>query len=408
MPSVIGWLDQSEEHQRKMREVIDLFSESDARDELGIAAVRDAFSDMLFPGLSTIQTRARYFFFVPWGFEELEQRRTPSTRFADKSRELQTRLIFALIGSGETQGVIGIEAQEKLKRLPDSVYWNGLWTFGIRKTPGNISDYQRGIDRYYRRLDAHRASETDETLERRPHNWHLGLPAAPEGWLDQSTLALTGDEADFLRERMVHADADSMLAWFLSAGGAIGDDHDTPWALGTTAIDGVLGERLRHARYFSEMIWGAALLYNVMLAAEAKQRNLQSAGDGLEEHYRSLLDEWRAILADRWDDLSTVDRVQFWSLVRKVNPNAEAARSFIDSWLDLVHQSRGDLVESPMARELIADREYKLKRGMARLGNPRQLELWGGAAGVAQLVYRWGTVRTMVNDIVEGLADARS
>ncbi len=39
MPSTVGWLDQSEEHQRKMREVIDLFSDTDSRDDLGIAVV---------------------------------------------------------------------------------------------------------------------------------------------------------------------------------------------------------------------------------------------------------------------------------------------------------------------------------------------------------------------------------
>lgn len=35
-------------------------------DELGIGSIRDTFSDELFPGTSTIQTRARYFLFVPW------------------------------------------------------------------------------------------------------------------------------------------------------------------------------------------------------------------------------------------------------------------------------------------------------------------------------------------------------
>ena len=75
MGSVIGWLDQSEEHQRKMREVIDLFSESDARDELDLSVVRDALCDLLFPRLSTIQARARYFLFIPWTYLEPARRR---------------------------------------------------------------------------------------------------------------------------------------------------------------------------------------------------------------------------------------------------------------------------------------------------------------------------------------------
>lgn len=58
MPSLIAWLDYSEDQRHRMREVIDLFRESDTLDELGIGQVRDAFGDLLFPGLSTTQTRA--------------------------------------------------------------------------------------------------------------------------------------------------------------------------------------------------------------------------------------------------------------------------------------------------------------------------------------------------------------
>ena len=49
-----------------------LFGEHDTRDELGIGSVRDAFADTLFPGTSTITTRARYFLLVPWTYQRLE------------------------------------------------------------------------------------------------------------------------------------------------------------------------------------------------------------------------------------------------------------------------------------------------------------------------------------------------
>ena len=74
MPSVIAWLDQSAEHQRRARELVRLFSETEARDELGIGQIRDVFSNRLFPGVSVIQTRARYFLMVPWVFQLHEGR----------------------------------------------------------------------------------------------------------------------------------------------------------------------------------------------------------------------------------------------------------------------------------------------------------------------------------------------
>ncbi len=56
-----------------MHQVIDLFREKGTLDELGIGAIRDALSDLLFPGTSTIQTRPRYFLLVPWAFLRLER-----------------------------------------------------------------------------------------------------------------------------------------------------------------------------------------------------------------------------------------------------------------------------------------------------------------------------------------------
>lgn len=57
--SIFAWLDQSEKQRRQMLEAIDLFREKDTRDEMGVSGIRDAFSDMLFPGTGALQTRAR-------------------------------------------------------------------------------------------------------------------------------------------------------------------------------------------------------------------------------------------------------------------------------------------------------------------------------------------------------------
>lgn len=66
MPSTFAWLDHSESDRRKALDIVDLFREQDTRDELGIGTVRDALADSLFPGVSTIQTRAKYLLFIPW------------------------------------------------------------------------------------------------------------------------------------------------------------------------------------------------------------------------------------------------------------------------------------------------------------------------------------------------------
>lgn len=137
MGSSFSWLDYSEHERRKMLDVIHLFQEKDTRDELGIGTVRDAFADLLFPGTSTIQTRARYFLFVPWMYLGLERRKVASNTVGKKARDEEIALIDVLARSDDAQGTIGVVARRNLKRLPSNIYWQGLGRWGIRVFPGS-------------------------------------------------------------------------------------------------------------------------------------------------------------------------------------------------------------------------------------------------------------------------------
>src|SRR5262245_41662274 len=134
--SSFSWLDYAESDRRAAMDVIDLFREQETRDELGIGTVRDTFSDLLFPGTSAIQTRARYFFIVPWIYLRLERSKTESAEVAQKAKREELALIDVLEASDDSSGTIGIRARETLKRLPSTIYWQGLGRLGIRTYPG--------------------------------------------------------------------------------------------------------------------------------------------------------------------------------------------------------------------------------------------------------------------------------
>lgn len=72
--SSFTWLDTTERDRREALDLIKLFSEQGTVDELGVGTVRDAIADLLFPGTSTIQTRAKCFLLVPWVYLRLEGR----------------------------------------------------------------------------------------------------------------------------------------------------------------------------------------------------------------------------------------------------------------------------------------------------------------------------------------------
>ncbi|MGK8889132.1 DUF6361 family protein [Burkholderia gladioli] len=84
--SSIGWIDFSSTDRERVAGVLALLSEAGTLDELGIGQLRDAFADCLFPGFSTVQTRAKYFVTVPqifddyWALPPREQRRRTLSR----------------------------------------------------------------------------------------------------------------------------------------------------------------------------------------------------------------------------------------------------------------------------------------------------------------------------------------
>ena len=80
-----------------------------------------------------------------------------------------------------------------------------------------------------------------------------------------------------------------------------------------------------------------------------------------------------------------------------------------DATLVLALRDPSGLADLPIARILIKAREKALKCPRARIGNRGRIEKqWGGASGADPLVYRWGTVQTLVADIREGLEEPRS
>lgn len=64
----IGYIDFSKEERDKVLATLKLLTVPSALDELGIGRIRDAFANKLFPGLSTIQTRAKYYVIIPYLF----------------------------------------------------------------------------------------------------------------------------------------------------------------------------------------------------------------------------------------------------------------------------------------------------------------------------------------------------
>ena len=401
MLSTFTWLDNSESDRRRALEVIDLFAQPGTLDELGIGTIRDAFANQMFPGTSTIQTRARYFLFIPWIYLDLERRRVPSAKISERARQEEIRLARSLAeNEADASGVIGKEAGRYLKRFPSAIYWSGLQRWGLRQSRASQDSYHRSLDRLYADQRAWREAGHDrEGQSAPPAIWHPHIPDAPDGFPETANFVLRGEEVEYLQDRIRAQGRGSLLAHLIDEG-AGAPRVEFPWLHPACAeLPPRLRDVLGHARNFAEVHHGAALLYNLMLAEKFPMPERV-------EQYREMLAGWAALVSERNEVLRGWDREKFWDLVQRENgrPIPPAHRRFVDHWFELLQSASqpGALVESENARQLIKERERALKRGRARLAHREYLERWNGTSGAGLLNYRWPTVQTIVSDILDG------
>src|SRR5690625_4507902 len=95
MTSSFGWLALDPEHRRRMMEAVDQFRDQGMIDDLGLGGIRDAFSDTLFPGTSTLRTRRLYVLFIPWLLQDASPKESLA-QMQSAFRENEFRLIDAL------------------------------------------------------------------------------------------------------------------------------------------------------------------------------------------------------------------------------------------------------------------------------------------------------------------------
>ena len=100
---ILQWLDFSSVEREEILTLLESQKDKSTIDELGMGPVRDAISDHLFPGVSIIQTRARYFLFVAWLLRDLERGNVADDRLVLTLRQREVALIHALLATEDEE-----------------------------------------------------------------------------------------------------------------------------------------------------------------------------------------------------------------------------------------------------------------------------------------------------------------
>ena len=392
----LGWIDFSKSERNKVLSVLDLLSESGTLDELGIAPIRDGFANLFFPGTSTIQTRAKYFMIVPYALKDLEySSETNPNRMLRTLDEVERKCGEKLIGNGEdTDGIIGSRslAQNKwVKRTPADIYWAGLRNYGIF-TGGtlSLSEYIRAmcalknqkatITKLGNRNDNADADEGDDKDAGelfRMQFWKI--PTYKDSWMEDLSIKMSSEEGAFLRQQIITAYPDSMLAFILR--NSVTEIFVCKTFQELESLIKIFPEQIQNdyslAYAFSSFLLVLRVVYNIVVSAGQNE-----AANALWEKFQPDISELADVDLDAiFARLSVYRNVSLCAFLRKAQGLMKIA--------DL------DGLKTEIKR-----RERELKTSRAKTLHPGEFDrdAWFGGG---ELDYRFGNAKVIIGDIFE-------
>lgn len=393
MEAQIGWIDFSEKDRKKALDVIHLLQEQGAVDELGIGIVRDAFANIFFPGTSTVQTRAKYFFIVPYVMKEACDN-SKNTTLDQIIRMVDAEERQCAVTMGDKDGVIGrdvIPIGGWVERRPSNIYWNGIKKLGIFTYPKlSAQEYYR--EELIRRsmksngTQGNRSGEENEqdddtaTASGRRSFWNLP-PEYNISWHDNLTIDLQPWEAKWMRKCISENLHDSLFKHIVDNNIDVelfSSTDDAFKALTESVYDDVteyMKGLLTLANQFNSLVYLSRILYNLVLS------------DGNNEKANEL---WKS----EQNRMNDVEKLDINLLINNLNISNRSVKTFL---LDM----KTYLVEGNIekAKDRVIKREIQLKgpkrAKLMRRGDFKDDTWIGGQL----LDYRFGPTARLVKDI---------
>lgn len=392
----LGWIDFSKSERSKVLSVLDMLSEAGTLDELGIAPIRDGFSNLFFPGTSTIQTRAKYFLIVPYALKDIEYSNETNPNRALRTLDQEERNCgMRFLANGEnTEGIIGGRSLGQgrwVRRSPADIYWVGLRNYGIF-TGGNLSltEYIRAacslknqktaLIRMGNRNDqAEENEQDDKDAGELFHRRFWNIPTYREEWKEHLDIRLTADEGAFLKKQIISSCPHSMMACILKnrmeAILECRNFQELEHLIRLFPEDVQRDYRL--ASSFSDFLYVLRIFYN-RIVSDGKNENanieLQRVSHNLEQ-------------------IASVDLERIFERL-SIHRNV-FLRNFLFKSQSLMRMNDTDGLMTEIKR-----RERELKQNRAKTLHPGEFSPsdWFGGG---QLDYRFGNAKSIIRDIFE-------
>jgi hypothetical protein len=399
----VTWLDFRADDLSQARDFIRSLQEEGVIDELGFLALLGRFSDLLHPATTTLMRSARYFYFVSGIYRRLEREGVRASNVSQRAQQRQDELRDAL-ATKETVGVIGRDAGIHLRQFPSLIYWSGLRKLGMFTSSLSESVYQEQFDDIRRSRGGYRDDDKRAQGPEGVHYWAADLPQAT--FLDSkgqvkpgTTFKLTKAEARDLYKRFTSIFPDSLLSHMLTHR-LVGVQR--PWDCPKPSRE--LAIWLGHARNMSLLVRGVTFQYYGLLIDEQDRVGIREATNVVLPVFKQWWAEARGPLKN-W---STSEFVTLPTVASALRPGNRGDRWFIDGWLErcVAAPSAGALLSDKTARDLIREREWRVKPAKSRLKHEKHLQQWKPdrvSEAVYQFDYRHSIGSRFVSEILDGM-----
>lgn len=414
--ATIGWIDFSTNDRNRVGSVLDLLRPEGMVDELGMGTIRDALANQLFPGISTIQTRAKYFFIIPYILYDYlklnpvqRKKATPSKYLEQSEYEVMWdlgdyyRALAKDTRTRESFGVIGITKERRGKdfivRRPSAIYWNGLYTYQFINTQGLAVDsfLRQSVNPSMESLLSTVKQGDDSTGDDADaeHENVFKIKVSPKlNWNENLTLDLDASEAEFFQDRILSIAKGKLIADLLL--------HDKLWEIflqaenfmqfAKAALSLPLSDKLKEmlilAHDFSELMYGAHLAYNCQLHHKVFNS----------DYYDEEFQQWIDGIEDNMLDYSNFNPDILFSYATTTKPTTA---QFVKDWWKLIQSGCSDITKRDF---MIEQQEAMVKGGKARLRWKKTDDVkenkW---LGLRHFDYRFFNARTILNDIRTGI-----
>ena len=387
IPMQIGFIDFSKEERNKILATLKLLGTQTALDELGIGVIRDAYADILFPGISTIQTRAKYFVLIPYLFNRAGKQNLSSgrevLRWLNNSEDKLVETLLINSKSEET-GIIGKNAlrqKRAVKMKPSSIYWNGLRTFEIIRASGVSMAVACTITaktaKQKNDLEIKTDGETFDDSTAIGSDTVLFSPIFPDyDFEKEASILLTKKEAEYLADKISKAieSKDTLLAFLVKNKLDCNSFDEMPIDILPASIkrDYLL------ARDFSDFIIGAHIRYNVIFS---------------EYEDMEMFQEWES-----WRNAFIARKFDLEAILSRITCNNSTQR-FCKDFMEFTYNGHLEKID-----DLIIFREKAVKGDRSKLHKPTEYRYnYDRPVHFYRLDFRFGTAKTIIRDIIMGL-----